>query len=197
VLQIAGELVGGAVALFGIENRYAAAALIRQLVEVEYLAWAFAEDEEEATKWMRSSKKERQRFWRPGHIRERAEGRFRGVDYADHCGKGGHPSPEGIYLLPDHYRPDASAAVWWCDMVIHAMSVWRYALAAAETLGHADALASLAEAEGLSETERRWRESDPFLAIMEDLRRRQSPGPLVTLLGKLREEREGQQQRQP
>jgi hypothetical protein len=43
VLQIAGELVTGAVTLLEENNRYAAAALLRQLVEVEYLAWAFAE----------------------------------------------------------------------------------------------------------------------------------------------------------
>lgn len=191
VLQIAGELVGGAVALLAVENRYAAAALVRQLVEVEYLAWAFAEDQEEATNWMRSTKKERHHFWRPSHIRERAGGRFRGTDYADHCGKGGHPSPEGIYLLPDHYRPDASTAVWWCDLVIHGTSVWRYASAAAASLGHGEVFTSLAETEGLSEAERRWRESDPFMPIMDELRRHQSPGPLATLLVELRKDREG------
>ena len=40
-LQIAGELMAGASLLFDDGNRFGAAALIRQLVEVEYLAWAF------------------------------------------------------------------------------------------------------------------------------------------------------------
>jgi len=50
VVQIAGELSAGVIALLGHGNRYSAAALLRQMVEVEYLAWAFAEDEEEAMK---------------------------------------------------------------------------------------------------------------------------------------------------
>jgi hypothetical protein len=100
VMQIAGELVSGAVLLLGEGNRYAAAALIRQLVEVEYLAWAFAEDEEEATDWMRSNRKERERFWKPARIRERAGSRLRGEDYWEHCGKGGHPLPRASICFP-------------------------------------------------------------------------------------------------
>lgn len=133
-MQIAGELMAGAIALLRDENRYAAAALVRQLVEVEYLAWAFAEDEEEAQQWMRSDKAERRKFWQPIRIRERAGGRFRGLDYAEHCGKGGHPSPEGIYLLPDHQAPEASAAFWWCDLAVHGDSVWRCAGSASRGL---------------------------------------------------------------
>jgi hypothetical protein len=37
VVQMAGELSSGVVDLLGRDNRYAAAALLRQLVEVEYL----------------------------------------------------------------------------------------------------------------------------------------------------------------
>jgi hypothetical protein len=186
VLQIAGELVSGATALFKEGNRYAAAALTRQLVEVEYLAWAFGEDEEEAEKWMRSSKEERQELWQPRHIRARAEGRFRGFDYGLHCGKGGHPSPEGIFLLPDHFAPDASAPLWHCDMVIHGHSVWRYALGAAKKLDWEDALASLEEGQVLSQSEQKWRKADPF---MELLRRRTRPrGGLAGILLGMRDQ---------
>lgn len=191
VLQIAGELLGGAIALFGEGNRYAAAALTRQLVEVEYLAWAFAEDEAEAERWMRSSKDERQELWQPRHIRARAEGRFRGVDYGLHCGKGGHPSPEGLHLLPDHYAPDASAPLWFSDMVIHGHSVWRYSLSAAAKLGQEDVLTSLDEGRELAKVERRWRDQDPFVDI---LRRRSPPrGGLAGILLGLHREREAKE----
>jgi hypothetical protein len=192
VMQIGGELVSGAITLFAEDNRYAAAALTRQLVEVEYLAWAFAEDEEEAEKWMRSSKDERQELWQPRHLRARADGRFRGVDYGLHCGKGGHPSPEGIYLLPDHYSPDASAPLWWCDMAIHGHSVWSYALAAAERLGQGDVLSSLEEASALSEVEGRWRNEDPFIELMDEACARQARrrGGLAGILLGLRQEGE-------
>lgn len=187
VLQIAGELVSGAIALFAEDNRYAGAALVRQLVEVEYLAWAFAEDEEEARNWMRSSKDERQRIWKPAHIRERAGSRFRGLDYSEHCGKGGHPSPEGIHLLPDHSSPEASASFWWCDMAIHGHSVWRYAVAAAERLDQYDTLMSIDKKNDLERAARRWRDEDPFVEIC----RRLNPpmGPLAATLKQIREER--------
>jgi hypothetical protein len=188
VMQIAGEIINGAILLFRADNRYAAAALLRQLVEVEYLAWAFAEDEEEAKDWMRSSKEERQRFWRPVHLRERADGRFRGVDYGEHCGKGGHPSPEGIYLLPDHYAPEASAQFWWCDMAIHGQSVWGYSLDAAERLGQKDVLTSLREADALFRAQDRWKEEDSFLDIVA--RQGRPRGGLVRILAELREEQE-------
>lgn len=174
VMQMSGEVVSGAIVLFGDENRYAAAALIRQLVELEYLAWAFAEDEDEAGNWMRSSKEERQRLWRPVHLRERAGGRFRATDYGEHCGKGGHPSPEGIHLLPDHYTPEASTPLWWCDMVIHAHSVWDYSVAAAKKLGQGDALETMDEAGKLDEAVTRWRATDRFLDVMDKVQERQA-----------------------
>jgi hypothetical protein len=190
VMQMAGEIVSGAILLLDNSNRYAAAALIRQLVEVEYLAWAFAEDEDEARKWMRSSKEERQRFWRPVHLRQRAEGRFRGTDYGEHCGKGGHPSPEGIYLLPDHYAPEASAPFWWCDMAIHAHSVWSYSVAGAQRLGKGDVLDSLEEADAMSEAEARWREADPLLDVLDEACERQARrrGSLSSILAELHRE---------
>jgi hypothetical protein len=110
VVQIAGELSSGVIALLDQGNRYGAAALLRQLVEVEYLTWAFAEDEEEAMNWIRSTKEERMRFWQPRHIRNRAGGRFRRIDYALHCESGGHPSPEGIRLLPTHSDRDRTSS---------------------------------------------------------------------------------------
>lgn len=189
VMQIAGELTKGAISLLRDGNRYGAAALIRQLVEVEYLAWAFAEDEDEARKWMRSDKEERRKFWQPIRIRERADGRFRGVDYAEHCGKGGHPSPEGIYLLPDHRAPEASTPFWWCDLAIHGHSVWRYALAASKKLACEDLLLRIDQKTDLAEAERRWRAEDPFIEIC----RRFAPprGGLVGTLEDLRRNRRG------
>jgi hypothetical protein len=51
VIQIGGELLDGAVTLLSDDNLYGAASLLRQLVEIEYLAWAFAEDDEQAMEW--------------------------------------------------------------------------------------------------------------------------------------------------
>jgi hypothetical protein len=39
-----GSLASGTIAVLRVENWYAAAALLRQVVEVEYLLWLFAEE---------------------------------------------------------------------------------------------------------------------------------------------------------
>jgi|SRR5581483_1204959 len=82
------------------DNLYGAAALLRQLVEAEYLAWAFAEDRVEAAAWLRSTNEKRREMWQPKHLRERSGGRFRAIDYAHHCECGGHPTPSAKRLLP-------------------------------------------------------------------------------------------------
>ncbi len=51
VVEMAGELAAGAVAMLDDDHRYAAAALIRQLIECEYLLHAFVEDLGTAASW--------------------------------------------------------------------------------------------------------------------------------------------------
>ena len=58
VAQVAGELGSAAVELLRAEKRYPAWALLRQIVECEYLCWAFNEDELEAAHWLTSTRKE-------------------------------------------------------------------------------------------------------------------------------------------
>ncbi|MBD1847619.1 hypothetical protein H6F89_30325 [Cyanobacteria bacterium FACHB-63] len=72
LLKIGAALISGANKLFETGNTYAAAALVRQLVEVEYLAWAFEDDKQEAEKWIDSEKEERMRFFTPAKLREAA-----------------------------------------------------------------------------------------------------------------------------
>src|ERR1035441_8415673 len=55
VCQIAGELGRGCLRLLDDDNRYGAAALSRQLLEVEYLAWWFETSAPEAAQWLRST----------------------------------------------------------------------------------------------------------------------------------------------
>jgi hypothetical protein len=134
VSQVAGELTAGAVALLETSNFYAGAALVRQLVEVEYLAWAFAEDRDEAAAWLRSTKQERMKVWRPYLLYTRSEGRFRSQDYGFHCDQGGHPTPEAKRLLPDHEHP-VPLTWWWYDLAVHAISAWNYIDAALGDFG--------------------------------------------------------------
>jgi hypothetical protein len=124
VAQIGGELSSAAVDLLKANNRYAASALIRQLVEVEYLAAAFADEHEIAGEWLRASREERIKFWSPARLRERAGGRFLKTDYWHHCEMGGHPATPGMALLPGHAN-GVHAVFLWADLAGHLVGIWR------------------------------------------------------------------------
>lgn len=85
VVQISGELGAAGTDLLEREQYYAAWALLRQLVECEYLCWAFSENHDDARQWLHSSRAERLNLWQPRRMRERSEGRFRAKDYHVHC----------------------------------------------------------------------------------------------------------------
>lgn len=159
VLQIGGELIAGTVMLLEAGNDYAAAALTRQIVEVECLTWAFAEDEEEARRWIRASPEERRRFWQPRHLRDRSGGRFRGQDYAGHCERGGHPTPQASLLLPNHSVPHHPGFAW-LDLAAHGTSAWRYAVDAADKQNDNGVLRLTPEAKALEAAIAGWHQAD-------------------------------------
>jgi hypothetical protein len=135
--QIAGELIAAASGLVEIDKYYAAMTLVRQVVETEYLAWAFSSDSSEAESWLRSSPEERQKIWQPRHIRSRSDGRFRGKGYHLHCERGGHPTPDARFLLPDHSVRLAGNAIW-VEIAVHGISCWDYFVEAIVELDHAE-----------------------------------------------------------
>jgi hypothetical protein len=75
ILRIGSQLVSASVDLFTDGRTYAAAALTRQLVEVEYLAWAFETRDEDAARWLRSDRAEREAFFTPRKLRLAAQGK--------------------------------------------------------------------------------------------------------------------------
>lgn len=122
VAQIGAELAAGAITLLKADNLYAANALIRQIVEVEYLADVFEAQDGIAADWLRADRQQRLDFWSPGRLRQRAGGRFLSTDYWRHCEIGGHPATPGMQLLPGHRRPNA--AYFWADMAGHLSGIW-------------------------------------------------------------------------
>jgi len=135
--QIAGELITSASGLVESDQYYAAMALVRQIVEAEYLAWAFGADHSEAERWLRSISEDRRRMWQPRHLRERSGDRFRGKDYQLHCERGGHPTPDARFLLPDHSVRLSSSAVL-VEIAVHGVSCWDYFVEAIVELDHAE-----------------------------------------------------------
>jgi len=168
VAQVAGELIVGAVSLLDSNNNYAAVALIRQLVEVEYLAWAFAEDQAEAEAWMRASRSERQSMWQPRHLRERSGGKFRGSDYGWHCEQGGHPPPHARKLLPGH-TARVPEQWWWYELAAHGRSTWTYLSSAADRLGLDPCVDDIAANTGFANASDRWYATDRLRPLAANL----------------------------
>jgi hypothetical protein len=167
VVKTGGELLSGATTLLDGDNLYGAAALLRQLVEVEYLAWAFSEDEEQAMAWIRASPRERLRLWQPGQLRKLANGRFQRSDYSGHCERGGHPTPEAMLLLPDHGRR-VGPGIWWLDLAEHGVRTWGHVVAAADRLGNGELTRKAATKHALSAALDRWRSDDPLPPLLGD-----------------------------
>lgn len=96
VAQISSALVSGALLLFRNGNEYAASALVRQLIECEYLLRAFRLNFAEAARWHDANDSERWDFT-PSKLHK--IGGFARKEYADHCESGGHPHPSGQQLM--------------------------------------------------------------------------------------------------
>lgn len=121
LLRIGSQLTTASADLFGDGRQYAAAALLRQLVEIEYLAWAFQTHDQDAERWLRSDAEERRKFFTPAKLRAAAQGKFRGQDYGYHCEFGGHPVPGAHVLL----KSEAGISqLLLSDMLGHVGRIW-------------------------------------------------------------------------
>lgn len=118
--QIAAELLEASASLLSGCNHYAGAALLRQVVEVEYLTWAFANGKREASNWLNSTHAERMEFFSPTRLRQISDGRFSASDYRHHCEQGGHPVPKAIPLLSN--SDITTAQMLLVDLLLHS---WR------------------------------------------------------------------------
>ena len=125
LLRIAGQLTSASADLFADGRHYAAAALLRQMVEIEYLAWAFQTRNKDAERWLRSTVEERRTFFTPAKLRQAANGKFRGQDYGHHCELGGHPVPKSAILLQG--REDL-CQLMLSDLLGHTGRIWDHLL---------------------------------------------------------------------
>ncbi len=131
-VQMAGEIGRGAVALLQQNNRYAAAALVRQLVEIEYLLCLFASNDQEPLRWASQDDDAVRKEFQPARMRERCGDRFRTDEYSKHCQVGGHPRYVGAYVLPEHlllqdrFSEEMIFAAGWVDLGQHLVSIWQW-----------------------------------------------------------------------
>lgn len=157
LLQIASELVRTSADLLSGRHPYSGSALLRQLVEVDYLAWAFAAGDRDAELWLRSDKAEREELFQPRNIRKRAKGRFQARDYGYHCDLGGHPVPGTVnYFKSSRTAPQLMLV----DLLHHCRSIWRSTELWCDKTPRAADLKELSD-KALARLER-WLNSDPL-----------------------------------
>lgn len=121
LFRIGGELASACADLFSDGRHYAAAALLRQMVEIEYLAWAFDSRDKDAERWLRSTADERRNFFKPAKLRQAAAGKFRGKDYGYHCELGGHPVPGASILFQ---ADEVTCQLLLSDLLGHTGRIW-------------------------------------------------------------------------
>lgn len=133
VAQMAAQLLHGASAMFKAPLPYAAAALVRQLIETDYLLFLFGLDEAEAESWINGTDEDHKRLFQPAAMRRRAGDRFDVEEYSHHCRYGGHPRPAACSLVDRHHTATSDPIrLFWVDLANHAVRVWDHYKLAAE-----------------------------------------------------------------
>lgn len=165
VTKMGGALAMGTCDLLDARNAYGAAALLRQVVEVEYLWWTFADEVKDAALWANADRAELARRFRPVETRRRSEGRFRIGEYQAHCDKGGHPNPAGWFLVGDDVKPDP-VRMLWLDLCQHLERGWGLLSIASAAVGRAGAVER--DAPAVREACRDWYARDVRAARMRE-----------------------------
>ena len=160
LLRIGSQLVSASNDLFSDGRHYAAAALLRQLVEIEYLAWAFETRDEDAKTWLRSTKSERMQFFSPKKLRDVSDGRFRGKDYGYHCELGGHPVPNSGILLS---KDKAYAQLLLSDLLGHTSRIWGHVATWANDNSYSEILHN--QHNQMTEKYSEWKKRDPLVDL--------------------------------
>jgi hypothetical protein len=149
VLCMAAELAEAAVDMAKKSRYYAVAAVIRQLIECEYLLTLFNDDLEHARQWRESTPDEVRRSFTPQTMRKLTG--FADDEYWNHCSTGGHPAPKGARLLGLHLR-----RIWKALDALLMKHHARYGQVRADQRRQAE------------EAWSRWRQADPVVEAMAE-----------------------------
>lgn len=170
VVSMAAELAEAAVTMAENRRYYAVGAIIRQLIECEYLLALFNEDLDQARVWAESTPDEVRESFTPAKMRKLLAGRFSNEEYWKHCSTGGHPAPKGARLLekldPRRRSWPYQAAELATDLGLHLHRTWA-AVDALLSKHHARYVQVRADQrQQAEEAWTRWRNADPLVAAL-------------------------------
>jgi hypothetical protein len=125
LIRLASELAGGISLLIQNSHLYAAGALLRQLIEIEYIMYLGYADPTNLQSWYEADAAELRKIFSPQQMRKRTDGLFRDKEYWFHCEIGGHPHPTRSRLLLSSYTtPVPPIAFLLPDTVQHLRRLW-------------------------------------------------------------------------
>ncbi|GAA4716028.1 hypothetical protein APR04_004946 [Promicromonospora umidemergens] len=121
------ELAEAAVTMAARRRYYAVGAVVRQLIECEYLLTLFCSDLDHARRWGESTPTEIRNSFSPQKMRNLV-GKFSNEEYWGHCEVGGHPAPNGARLLekldPARQTWPVAGAELAIDLGLHLRRIW-------------------------------------------------------------------------
>jgi len=169
VVCMSAELAEAAALMADKRRYYAVGAVIRQLIECEYLLVLFNEDLSHAQRWRESTPDEIRKSFSPKAMRKLV-GKFSNEEYWRHCDTGGHPAPKGVGLLE---KMDPARQSWpfvvaelLIDLGLHLRRIWK---AIDELLMKHHARYERVRAEQRTRAEEAWvawQEVDPVVAAL-------------------------------
>ncbi|MEL7015182.1 MAG: hypothetical protein AAGK60_03905 [Pseudomonadota bacterium] len=121
---LAVDITIGFTTLIRSHNEYSAAALLRQLVEFEYLFFVAYLDKSELGKWLEADGNTLRKQFTPQKMRNKSSGLFRDQEYWTHCDMGGHPNPKARVFLTGGSNIRKMAAFLLPDGVHHFRRMW-------------------------------------------------------------------------
>jgi len=117
-------LTAGVYQLAAHGNVYPAMALVRQLVEIEFISWRFRQDVTLLPAWLKSTPDERRRDWKPSKIYRDSDNEYRQKDYWQHCEVGGHPTPVGAKVITNTSGSYVPMAGLFSECIAHSWDAW-------------------------------------------------------------------------
>ena len=163
LVRIAAELSGGISLLLRNSRTYGAGALVRQLIEVEYLMYLGSSDPANLERWYEADARELRESFSPQRMRNAAEGLFSDNEYWLHCELGGHPHRTSRVLIFNDEQIGEPLAFLLPDAVQHIRRLWTWLKQLLSKLDFGEFISQRFVAP-LDETMARWmRVEDPLI----------------------------------
>lgn len=130
MISIAAELSSSAIRCLDHRECYASAALVRQIVEVQYFMWTFAESRNAGRDWLKASSTVIRQNFKPDILRKKSHGVFDDAEYWRHCDMGGHPNPAAQVFFGQDADQSIVVELTFADLAQHLERIWNFFLTA-------------------------------------------------------------------